>query len=283
MKLTKEVGEKVAADIAKGVKPGKRTGYYGAVQPTYETVGPKPEVPSGDLADLRVFILCAGGMHPWEGDRPRQLRHWKRGGDESVLGRQIRQVKTGSGQWPIVVTHRSDIMNYIEGCRYETLDGYPFFYPDDRRCIADTWLSTVDWWADQTVVILGDVIFGKLTMGEMLRHRGSMWMVGNDAEIYAWSFDRADHEKLIDVLYEVNVETYKGAPWEIYKCWMGYPKPYHQQQPHMENSRIPGGAPGEIQRKSGVFQWTWDRCGDVDTPKEYEGALRVDWETEGMV
>jgi hypothetical protein len=70
------------------------------------------------------------------------------------------------------------------------------------------------------------------------------------------SFCKAEHQRVIDMLYEVNVETLKAAPWEIYKCWMNYPKPYRQGQGPQEVGRTTQGATNRDDNY--VFQWNWD-------------------------
>jgi hypothetical protein len=242
---------------------------YG-VQPSIEDEGPPPAPPTDVLTGLQVLILCSGNKKQWEietGGVCRQFRPWKRGNPESILHRQIRQIREMADVDPIIITHREDI-------RLHTPD-LIHFCPEKRRTIARTWLSTTELWKEQTLVLLGDCVFGSLTMKKMLDHRGSMWMIGNDAEIYAFSFCKAEHQRVIDMLYEVNVETLKAAPWEIYKCWMNYPKPYRQGQGPQEVGRTTQGATNRDDNY--VFQWNWDRCCDVDSPAEYAGVLTVDW------
>ncbi len=234
----------------------------------YDSESPPPDAPKDVPAGLQVLILCSGKILGWDtvdGGIACQLRPWQNRNAESVLQRQIRQVQDRTSVDPIIVTHREDIKLHTPDLMH--------YQPEKRRTIARTWLSTVELWREQTLVLLGDCVFGSQTMEKMLNHRGPMWMTGNDAEIFAFTFCQDEHQRVIDMLYEVNAETQKGAPWAIYKCWVGYPKPYHQGQRHLETTRV-GNSPRD---ESCVFQWVWDRCCDIDNNAEYASMLRVDW------
>jgi hypothetical protein len=219
--------------------------YYG-VRPTPETLKPLPPAPVEPPGDgLAVLILCAGFLHEWEGGSPRQLREI---GGETVLDRQIRQIRA-NGHEPIIVTWREDII----AATPDVVHYDPLYF----RTIAETWLYTRELWRAQTVILLGDVISGDLTMREMLAYRGEMKMIGNSAEIYAFTFSSKEHDKAARVLYETDRDTLKGSPWEIYRRWCGT----------AYNNRG--------FREAAVFQWVWDRVCDIDSPNEWQGALRI--------
>jgi hypothetical protein len=229
------------------VKAVKGREYYG-IQPTLETLKPLPSAPIEPPEDgLAVLILCAGKLRVWEKDEPKQLREI---GGETILNRQIRQIRE-NGYEPIIITWREDIIAATPELMH--------YDPAYCRTIAETWLYTRELWREQTVILLGDVIHGSKTMREMLAYRGPMKMIGNSAEIFSFTFSEKEHAKTADVLYKTNRDTLKGSPWEIYRCWCGVA--YNKRG----------------FREKEVFQWTWDRTCDIDTPSEYQGALGVDW------
>lgn len=218
--------------------------YYGE-RPTAETLKPFPLAPSNPPSSgLAVLILCAGLLHDWEGDEPKQLRGV---GNETVLGRIVRQVKEGD--------HEATIVTWREDIKAATLD-LAHYRPAYYRTIAETWLYTRELWREQTAILLGDVIHGKETIQGILNHRGTMKMVGNAAEIFAFTFLADEHDKVARVLYETDRDTQKGSPWEIYRHFCG--APYDQGF-----------------KEAQVFQWVWDRTCDIDTPSEWQGVLRI--------
>lgn len=223
--------------------------YYGS-RPTEATLKPFPSPPTDPpTSGLAVLVLCSGRLRVWEGDEPKQLR---KVGKETVLARITRQVRD-NGYAPIIITWRKDIM--------AATSHLPHHQAEHCRTIAETWLYTRELWREQTVILLGDVIHGNETMKNLLNYRGTMKMVGNSAEIYAFTFPSSEHDKTANTLYDTNRDTTKGSPWEIYRRWCGTE---YNNRGFRENK---------------VFQWVWDRTCDIDTPNEYAGALRVDWET----
>lgn len=221
-------------------------GAYYLPRPTPETARAMPPAPADPVKPgLAVLILCAGAMHPWEEGKPRQLRAM---GNETILARIIRQVRHNEHE-PTIVTYRDDIRAAVPDCQ--------FFEPLYRRSISETWLYTRELWREQTAILLGDVVHGKLTMKNFLAYRGSMKMLGNSAEIFAFTFSGDEHDGVAQIIYETNLHTFKGSPWEIYRHWCG----------------APFGQRGF--REKEVFQWVWDRTCDIDTPSEYRGAVGV--------
>ncbi len=217
---------------------------YG-IKPTAETLKPLPPAPDDPPgAGVAVLILCAGLLNDWEGDEPKQLRKI---GNETVLSRIVRQVQE-RGHEPIIVTWREDIEVATSGLAH--------YDPTYCRTIAETWLYTRELWREQTAILLGDVIHGKETIQGILNHRGTMKMVGNAAEIFAFTFLADEHDKVARVLYETDRDTQKGSPWEIYRHFCG--APYDQGF-----------------KEAQVFQWVWDRTCDIDTPSEWQGVLRI--------
>jgi len=200
---------------------------------------------SGDeLPDVAVLILCAGNAAAWEGDQPVQLR--KLPGGETVLERIIRQVQ-GHGHEPIIITWRDDIKSSTPDLEH--------YEPARRRTIADTWLHTKELWREQTVILLGDTVYGKQTIKETLAYRGTMKAIGNSAEIFAFTFSANEHDKLAEVLYEVNRDTEKGAPWLIYRRWIGV-------------------AYTNGKREAEVFRGVWDRTADIDSSNSWRGVCK---------
>lgn len=196
--------------------------------------------------ELTVLILCAGKRYPWEKDVPQQFLPIA---GTTVLRRIISQVRE-CGHEPIIVTHRDDIRDGISDLQHFEPQGY-------HRCIAETWLYTQELWKGQTIILLGDVIFGKATIEWILKYRGSMRAIGNSAEIFAFTFSRANHKRLKKVLSEASEhKLWPGSAWIVYRHWCGFSK-------HDSN------------RSGRVFQWELDRCADIDSPAGYKEALDV--------
>lgn len=199
---------------------------------------------------VAVLVLCAGPPMPWETDPPRQLFLVQKGGDETILARIVRQVQDANYD-PIIVTHRQVLRDATPELQH--------FEPEDyRTTIADTVLHTRSIWHEQTIILFGDTIYGATTIKKILAHRGKMMMVGNSAEIFAFTFSAAEHDKVAKTLYQVNLETTKGTAWYIYRKWCGFP--YKSGQ-----------------REKTVFHEVWDRCTDIDSPREYTDTLKIDW------
>ena len=218
--------------------------YYGS-KPKPEALNPMPAAPINMPADgLVVLVLCAGLLCDWEGNEPRQLRKF---GNETVLNRIIRQVQE-KGHEPIIITGREDIKTATPDLVH--------YEPAHSRTIAETWLYTRELWREQTIILLGDVIYGKSTAQKALEYRGTMKMIGSaTAELFAFTFLADEHDKTARVLYETNRDTTKGSPWEIYRHFCG--KPYNQGF-----------------KEAQVFQQAWDRTCDIDSQREWLGALK---------
>jgi len=205
----------------------------------------KTTLPKINTKNKTVLILCSGLKHCWE-VTPRQFWPIK---DESVLSRLIRQVEDNN-LTPVIVTWRKDICEYVIENKVISI-----YKPECYRSIAETWLFTKDIWKEQTVILLGDTVFSDDAIKEVLEYNGSMRMFGNSSELFSFSFCSNDHNKITDILFKVNRNTWKAAPWFIYRLWCGFPL----EGPDRENK---------------VFSRI-DHAADIDHPKEYEAVVKM--------
>ena len=190
---------------------------------------------------VTTLILCAGDKYQWETNAGIVQQLLPIDGT-TVLKRMVSQVKE-----PIIVTCRDEIRNHVPDARH--------FEPKGHDSIADTWLNTRELWDEQTVILFGDVVYGKITIEQIPKYRGLMMAVGDSAEIYAFSFDSRSHERLAVVLGSVR-RLWPGSAWMIYREWCGI-------------------ARNQGRREHKVFRWVWDRCADIDSMREYRDAVAV--------
>ena len=188
-----------------------------------------------------VIILCAGERYQWEINAGIVQQFLPIDGT-TILRRIVAQVREYE---PIVITHRDDIRDHVPDVE--------FYEPRLHMNMADTFRSTQELWQEQTVVLFGDVIYGEMTIDQILKYRGGFKAIGDSAEIYAFMFSEANHKRLITAL-SVERLIFPGAAWVIYWQFCGLPR-------------------GSGRRE--MFRWVWDRCADVDDMREYAEAVKV--------
>lgn len=195
-----------------------------------------------------VLILAAGTEAGWE-KKIGKAKQLLRLGKECVLARIIRQVRE-RGYEPVLVTHREDFIDVARDLAY--------YEPASRASIADTILHTQELWGDQATILLGDVVFGAATLDMVMAHRGAWTAFGNGAEIFAFSFQREDHEYFISTLKKVIAHPLckKGAPWQIYRIYCGKRPEWRHIDGH-------------------TFKYTRDATGDIDSHYEYRAMRRI--------
>ena len=195
-----------------------------------------------------VLILAAGTEVSWE-KKIGSAKQLLALGKDTVLGRIIRQVRE-RGVEPTLVTHREDFINTAKDVIY--------YEPASRATIADTLLHTQDLWGGQTVILLGDTVFGNATLNMVLAHRGPLTAFGNSAEIFAFSFRDDDHDHLISTLEKVIADPLckKGSPWLIYRVYCG-------KRPDSSH----------IVKYS--FKFSKEATGDIDSLHEYNAMCKI--------
>lgn len=199
--------------------------------------------------DTAVFILCAGKAARFNG----RLKQLFPIGDETILARIQRQVME-RGLSPIVVTHRPAI---------QAVSDY-WMVPKTKICTCATLLSTKEYWAQRTIILLGDVIYSKDAMNQIMGCKKKLAFIGNRWETFALSFSTAAHESLLEHIQAV-VADYKGI------------KGHHGKLATLFRSVI-GKSLGEMtsstRAESDLFVYISDWTMDIDSDMEYSNALR---------
>ena len=195
-----------------------------------------------------ILILAAGTEVAWEKKIGTAKQLLPMDGD-TVLGRIIRQVRE-RGVEPILVTHREDFVN--------TAKDVVHYEPASRNTIADTILNTQDLWAGQTVILLGDTVFGNATLNMILAHRGPFTAFGNSSEIFAFSFNDDSHEHFISTLEKTIADPHcwKASPWQIYRIYCGK-------------------RPDQSYIDKYTFEFARDATGDIDSLQEYNAMRKI--------
>jgi hypothetical protein len=72
----------------------------------------------------------------------------------------------------------------------------PVWFPDDNTTVLNTMMSTREAWRGQTIVLLGDVIYSKAAMDEVMAFEGRLRVFGRQGEIFAVSFEHAAADEM---------------------------------------------------------------------------------------
>lgn len=206
------------------------------------------------MEELTVLILCAGISHRWGGTLKQLLPM----AGESIIERQIRQVRARSEGDIRVVTHQPQIAQVANDL------GVYIFSPEARNCICETFLSTRQLWGDRTLVLLGDVIFSWYAMDVLMGNHAEIVVFGNEWEIYALKFSRNLHARIEQTLRDeikIGCDGVVGKMRHFYERYCG----------------LPPTDPRSTEGK--VLVWIQDYTNDVDTPEEYAEFQRrvVGW------
>jgi len=191
-----------------------------------------------------VLIMSAGDASRFDSQTPKQLMQIP--GAETVFSRQLRQIRE-NGCEPTVITHNSNIISVSN----------KHFIPQHRETLCNSILSSESLWLERNVIILGDVIFTKDGIDLVFSTERPVFVVGNEAEIYALSFTRSHAGRVQESLqlaagYQENAS--KGKLRYFYKDYTGLP--------------IYG---RELERN--VLVWLRDETNDIDSMDEYVGIV----------
>ena len=193
-----------------------------------------------------VLILAAGEARRFDGIS-KQLLNVK---DEMIIERIVRQV-THRGCSPYVITDNKEIINALSIWRF-------VFRPVSHKVTCDTFLNTQELWNDRTIILLGDVIYSKKLMDSIFIYDKSIRVFGNQWEVFAISFAKEVHDKVIETL-EIAKDTYPAKLRTFYKMYCGF----DADQPETED-----------QLESVVFEWMNDWSRDIDSLEEYHNMVR---------
>lgn len=151
----------------------------------------------------RILILCAGDGLRWDGIQPKQLLRIKR---QTLIKRTLGQLNNRA----VVVTH------------HPRLASCPYVSPSHRRWTCESLLSTKSIWAQETLVLLGDVYYDDHDLEKILNHKTNLCFYGSkdQGEIFALKFK---HSKQNELIKNLNVAIHnailggRGKLWECYK------------------------------------------------------------------
>jgi len=206
--------------------------------------------------ETRVLILCAGDGERW-GEYlggPKQLAPI---GGRPLLVRTVDQVEKQFGVLPVIVTQ--DPRLHVTRCQS--------FYPERRRWVVETFLSTRRLWSLRTVVLLGDVLYTDGAMATFLQNAVGLVIFGRRGasafsgkrygELFGVSFTRQYHEFVVDCLDHVIADAEGGARGKLWDfCFFA------------EAHQLPRLQPA-------TFCEIHDYTEDFDSPQEYRYLKRL--------
>ncbi len=153
-----------------------------------------------------VLILAAGEQARWEGDTPKQLLEVH---GEPLISRIQRQVRMRRHA-AFIITHHPQITVLAERA----------INPRRRRWVAETLRSTEYMWTKRVIVLLGDVLYSKALMDEIIAYNGDLCFWGNLQEIYALSFNDEMVTQLFTAIDKaVHHAEYSGGPGKLRKVF----------------------------------------------------------------
>jgi hypothetical protein len=200
----------------------------------------------GGIADMSdkntiVLILCAGDAIRMNGVQKQLLPI----GQTTILGRILNQMYQYD-QRVIVVTHDPEIA-LLHDLAYN---------PENRNTTCETLLSTSKLWDDRTIVLLGDVIYSREVLNEIVNCHESIKVFGNSAEIFALVFDKDFHEEIKPLLHKGS-NLFPGKLRCFFHAYCNFEPDKGVAEP-LDNNK--------------VFFRTHDWTMDVDNSYEYERA-----------
>ena len=214
--------------------------------------------------DTSVLILAAGNQDRFGSDKP--LKQLLMAGNETIIFRICRQVKE-RGYYPTVVTHRSELVPFIEFSWLPIKKHWKLelgVCPKKRRWKVESLLG-VDyaWGKKRTIVLLGDVIYQAHVMNRIFDCKAPDMFFGNYAEIFAYSFryNKMAREMLTKTLRECEVNGDKGTLHSLFRAYIdGFQ--YDDIEFHKDHSDV-------FTHVTGDGGWTRD----IDAPGDYERFL----------
>jgi len=157
------------------------------------------------------IVLAAGKQDRWKPDenvpKVKQLCVIH---NETLIDRIARQFPD-----PIVFTRHPEIQEHFLRC-YE---------PEDNRVTISTLFSTRAHWREWTIILLGDVAYGRKTVKKIKAQSDTLMFYGDDAEIYAIKFHRSMREYVAHCIQNLvchpSWEDRYGKLWNLYRFMNG--------------------------------------------------------------
>ena len=172
-----------------------------------------------------VLILAAGEHTRWKENYPKHLANVD---GKPLIVRTCEQVLGISKGllYPIVVTHNDEVRQEV----------YPHYVTQEvRDCLASTLWSNINHWADEVVVLLGDVFFSDVALGFIILPDESNYVkfYGTHHDLFAVRFKREHYKEFqaaIEAAMDYADETKdpnNGKLWNVYRAYCGQPLHLH--------------------------------------------------------
>lgn len=173
--------------------------------------------------ETAVLILAAGEHLPWLKKWPdvprKQLLVIKPPG-ETILARIIRQCED-RGMAPIVISHIDEIIDESKGRHFA-----PSIWCRGITCL--TLLSTMGLWKERTIILLGDVIFGKEAIDLIFAWEDDYGNFGDNWETYGISFRKSQWLKVVQTIVKTNELARDGSQGSLEFMWKVWcDSPFH--------------------------------------------------------
>lgn len=133
---------------------------------------------------MTVLILAAGEAKRLNGVK-KQLLTLKTG--ETIISRTLRQCRKREAS-PVIVTRDGEIA---------AQNGGYAFVPSHYSRTVNTFLSTAPVWGNETIILLGDVVYSEPVMDRIFAS-DDLAVFGHELEIFAVTF-RREHHKLVRI------------------------------------------------------------------------------------
>ena len=156
---------------------------------------------------MKIFILCAGNASRFTGIQKQLLPI----GETTILGRQLSFLRDYD---VYVVTHHDEIADYAR------VFGANIINPESHTNICDSAYSTYSEWCETNVILLGDVIYSKVVMNQILLCREPMKFFGNVYEIFALTFTNIE---IAERALRLGIKTPYGKLCHAYRSFIGAP------------------------------------------------------------
>lgn len=179
-------------------------------------------------------------------------------GCDTILSRITRQVIARQMEPRSIMTHKPEVRQYA-------LDRYfQAFAPMVRDTKASSLISSMNWFGERTIILLGDVIYSTAAMDSIMSFDGSIRFFGDRAEIYAVCFTRQGlADRLLRALIDAaSMGRYRSLNGGNLRCvWQMLHGTWHDKRDPAE----------DVDHDFVIID---DFTRDIDNPYEYECALK---------
>lgn len=192
--------------------------------------------------DNSYIILAAGHQDRWDQTIDDSLKCPEVKQLCMVHGETLlKRIKRQFGD-PVCFTKHTEIKQHFKRC-YE---------PDDNLTIVSTLFATRAHWREWTIILLGDVVYGRKTVKLIKAQTETLMFYGDNAEIYALKFHKSQRENILQIIQSLVSHplwtSQYGKLWNLYRHMNGIDFREHSIGPRFTHV---------------------DDCCDFDTKQEY--------------